>query len=139
MGVAQKMTFLPRFLRYLLAVIWFGSGFFAKILNLVPRHTQIVGRLLDAEYARGLTMTIGCLEILMAVWILSRIWPRFCAATQVALVVTMTLLEVIYTPDLLLFGRFNLLPGFLFCCLVLLYLYTLTSSQKKASSSEQAQ
>ena len=103
-----------------LAVIWFINGLFCKLLNLVPRHQMIVGRILGAEYAPVATRTIGLLELLMVVWILSGIKPGLCAWTQIAVVATMVLLECLLTPDLLLFGRANLVPAGLFVTAVYL-------------------
>jgi hypothetical protein len=111
------------FLKYVLAAIWFGSGLLAKVLDLVPRHTQIVGQILHQGYAREMTIAIGCMEILMAFWILSGIKQVYCALSQFLVVLTMTILEVVLVPDLLLFGQFNLIPGLLFCSLVVLYSY----------------
>lgn len=109
---------LPLLGRLLIAAVWLGNGLFAKVLNLVPRHREIVARILGGEYAALLTTAIGGAEILMAAWILSKIFPRLCAVTQIILVAIMNLLEVWLAPDLLLFGKGNLLPATLFIGLV---------------------
>jgi hypothetical protein len=103
-----------------LAVVWFVNGLCCKLLNLVPRHQMIVARILGAEYAPVTTRTIGLLELLMVAWILSGIRPMLCAWTQIAVVATMVLLECLLTPDLLLFGRANLIPAGLFVTAVYL-------------------
>ncbi len=58
---------------YCIAVVWIANGLFCKVLNLVPRHQQIVARILGIEQARLWTIAIGCSEIFMAIWILSNI------------------------------------------------------------------
>lgn len=98
--------------------VWFASGFFCKVLDMVPRHRQIVGRFLGDEHALLMTRTIGFFEIMMVVWILSRLFPRVCATSQILLVITMNVMEVVWTADLLLFGRWNLIPGSLFILVV---------------------
>lgn len=93
------------------AGVWFVNGLFCKVLNLVPRHRMIVARILGAQYAPVATLAIGLLELLMVGWILSGIRPRLCAGTQMAVVAAMVPMECLLTPDLLLFGRANLVPA----------------------------
>lgn len=70
------------------------------------------------EYAGILTQTIGLLELGMVVWIMSGIKPRVCAITQIVVVGVMVSIEIILTPDLLLFGRANTIPAIIFIALV---------------------
>lgn len=102
----------------IIALVWFINGFFCKVLNLVPRHQEIVGRILGEQHAWFFTNVIGVSEILMVVWILSRIKGRACAIFQMAIVGTMNILEFILVPDLLLFGRMNIVFAFLFIVLI---------------------
>lgn len=113
-----------------IALVWLLSGLLGKIFNLVPRHQQIVGRILGDEYAYIATKTIGALEVLMVVWILSGIKPRFCAITQILVVATMVSMESILTPDLLLFGRANLIPGAIFIGVVYFNEFFLSRADK---------
>ena len=105
-------------LTFCIAIIWIINGLVCKVLNIVPRHEQIVARILGIEYSRLLTIAIGCSEIFMAIWILSNIKTRLCAVAQIAIVATMNMLEYILVPDLLLWGRLNALFAFLFILIV---------------------
>lgn len=98
----------------IIALVWFVNGFFCKLLDFVPRHQEIVGRILGEQYAWLFTKAIGVSEILMVVWILSRIKSRFCAIFQIAIVGTMNVIEFILAPDLLLFGRMNIVFAAIF-------------------------
>lgn len=89
---------------------------------MVPRHQQIVARLLGNDHAHLLTIMIGCGEVLMSIWIISRFKPKWCGITQMALVLIMNLLEFFLVPELLLWNRLNLLFALLFC-IVLYYHY----------------
>ena len=84
------------------------------MLHLVPRHEQIVARILGPAFAGPLTRLIGLGELLMAAWVLSWRWPGLNVAAQVGLVLTMNMLEFFLAPDLLLWGRANLLFAGLF-------------------------
>lgn len=102
----------------LICLVWLANGLFCKVLNLVPRHHEIVARILGEQYSRPLTIAIGVSEILMVVWILSRIKSRFCAIFQMAIVGTMNIIESILAPDLLLFGRMNIIFASIFIGLI---------------------
>jgi uncharacterized membrane protein YphA (DoxX/SURF4 family) len=105
-------------LNYLIVLVWIANGLFCKVLNLVPRHQEIVSRILGADYARILTILIGISEIFMAVWILSKIKTRLSALAQIAIVAIMNILEFILVPDLLLWGKLNSFFAWLFILLV---------------------
>ncbi len=109
---------IHKILTYLIAVVWLINGLFCKVLNFVPRHEQIVGRILGNDYAKPLTILIGLAEIGMTIWILSRIKPKLNAVIQIAIVATMNILEFFLVPDLLLWGRFNAVVAAAFILLV---------------------
>jgi hypothetical protein len=102
----------------LICLVWFVNGLYCKLLNFVPRHRLIVSEILGNEYATLLTNAIGLSEVLMVVWILSRIKKRFCAISQMAIIGTMNILEFFLVPDLLLFGRMNILFAGIFIALI---------------------
>jgi uncharacterized membrane protein YphA (DoxX/SURF4 family) len=91
----------------LIALVWLANGLFCKLLNGVPRHQRIVARILGQEHAGMLSRAIGLSEVLMAIWILSGIRPRWCAITQIVLIAVMNAIEFFEARDLLLFGGFN--------------------------------
>ena len=105
-------------LNFFLAAVWLVNGLFCKVLNLVPRHEEIVACILGNAYSRPLTILIGLAEIGMSIWILSGVYSRLNALTQIAVVFTMNILELILVPDLLLWGRLNLVFAMLFILLV---------------------
>jgi len=94
------------------------TGFFVKILHFVPRHQEIVERILGNDNSKLLTLLIGFSETVMAVWILSGLWTRLNAITQILVIATMNTLEFFLAPDLLLWGKANALFAFLFILLI---------------------
>lgn len=108
-----------RLLHYLIAFIWLINGLICKVLNGVPRHREIVARILGGEHAALFTKAIGFAEIAMAIWIVSGIKTRLNALTQAAVIATMNVLEFVLVPDLLLWGRWNTLFAFMFICIIL--------------------
>lgn len=104
--------------RLLFAAVWLVNGVWCKILDGVPRHREIVARILGEEHSLLLTRMIGVGEVMMAVWILSGIRWKWSCAAQIAAVVAMNIIEFIVVPDLLLFGRFNSLVALAYISLV---------------------
>ena len=105
-------------LNYVIATVWLINGLFCKLLNLVPRHQQIVARTLGPEHSALITRMIGLAEIAMAVWIISSYKSKLNAIVQIIVILTMNTLEALLAPDLLLWGRFNALYAFLFVILI---------------------
>ena len=105
-------------LNFLIASVWFINGVFCKVFNLVPRHQEIVGKILGNEHAKLYTVLIGIFETSMAVWILSRVFSKLNAVVQILLVAFMNTLEFLLVPNLLLWGRANAFFALIFILLI---------------------
>jgi uncharacterized membrane protein YphA (DoxX/SURF4 family) len=127
----MKKTRIYKILTYCIATVWIVNGLFCKVLNLVPRHEQIVARILGDDYSRSLTILIGLSEIIMAVWILSGYKTKLNAIAQIVVVATMNTLEFIHVPDLLLWGKLNSLFAFIFILVVYFNEFYLIKKQLK--------
>ncbi len=124
---------MKHWLTFLIALVWLVNGLYCKVLQGVPRHEQIVAAILGDNHAAGLTTLIGYLEIGMAVWVVSRILPHWCGILQIIVVLLMNVLEFILVPELLLFGRMNLLIACGFAYLIYWHTFVFSSSvQAKA-------
>lgn len=119
-------------LNILIATVWLVNGLFCKVLNLVPRHQEIVGRILGTEHSRVLTILIGLSEIAITIWILSRIKHRLNAITQIIIIATMNTIEFLLVPDLLLWGKLNSVFAFLFILLIYYNEYVLNTNNQNA-------
>lgn len=116
----MKRTVINNVLTIGIALVWLINGLFCKLLNLIPRHELIVSRILGADIAPVAVKIIGVLEILMFCWIISRIKPRLCALIQVLIIAAMNIIEFILAPDLLLFGKVNIIFAALFIVIILI-------------------
>ncbi len=105
---------------YFISIVWLANGLFCKVLKLVPRHQEIVAKILSLNHyhSRIITIAIGISEIIMAIWILSRFKTKLNAILQIIIIVTMNAMEFFLAPDLLLWGKANSLFAFLFICLI---------------------
>ena len=114
----MQKNIIQNIFKYSIALVWITNGLLCKVLNLVPRHEQIVARILGEEYSSLLIILIGISEIGMAIWFLSGIKSRLNTIAQIGIVATMNILEFILVPDLLLWGRLNSMFAFLFIIVV---------------------
>lgn len=118
-------------IKILISLVWLINGLFCKVLNLVPRHQLIVARILGEEHALLLTKTIGLLEILMFIWILTGFKSRLCTIFQIIVVLSMNIIEFVLAPDLLLFGKLNLFVAFTFTVVLVIYEFVLPRPVQK--------
>jgi hypothetical protein len=114
----MSVTVIHNLLNYCISIIWIVNGLFCKVLNLVPRHQQIVSKILQTEHSRLFTIAIGISEIFMAIWILSGIRSRLNAWVQILIIAIMNTLEFILVPDLLLWGKANAIFALLLILIV---------------------
>jgi hypothetical protein len=105
-------------LNFAIATVWLINGLFCKVLDMVNRHEQIVAEILGSDFSRQLILLIGFAEVGMAVWVLSGIRARLNAVLQIAVVATMNILEFSLVPELLLWGRLNILFALLFIVVI---------------------
>jgi len=82
--------------------VWVFHGFYSKILNGIPRHRLIVGKILSAANAGMATKAIGLLEVLLGLWVFTGWQPAGCAVVQTAAIVAMNALEIFLARDLLI-------------------------------------
>ena len=113
-----------------IASVWLISGLYCKLLDYVPRHQEIVARILGNEYAPFLTNIIGLCEVFLGIFILMGYHSKQIAILQVFLITLMGIIGIIMVPDLLLFGRYNGLLSLAFCFLIL---YTEFYMKRKTS------
>ena len=102
-----------------IAAVWLLNGLICKVLNLVPRHQQIVAEILGQEHSRLITLLIGLAEIVMAIWVISKYKSKINAALQIAIVATMNVLELLLVPELLMWGKLNSLFAIVFIIIIL--------------------
>ena len=105
----SEMTYkaIHNTLNVLFAAIWITNGLFCKILNLAPRHQEIVAHILEERYARTITVIIGILETGLGIWIFSKKNSRLISILQIVGIAAMNVLEFFLVPDLLLWGKYN--------------------------------
>ncbi|HWD90843.1 MAG TPA: DoxX-like family protein [Verrucomicrobiae bacterium] len=85
-----------------IGAVWIFHGLYSKILNGIPRHRLIVGKILGAERAGMMTKIIGLLELLLGAWAIVGWHPVWCASTQTATIIAMNSLEIFLAREFLI-------------------------------------
>ncbi|PKB41850.1 DoxX-like protein [Cellulophaga sp. RHA19] len=114
----MQKNILNKIVTIAIGLIWLANGLLCKVLNLVPRHMQIVSRILGEDFAKPLTISIGVLEIFMAGWIVSGYKSRVNSILQILIIGVMNIIEFTLVPDLLLWGKYNIVFAFLLICVI---------------------
>ena len=91
-----------KLLTILIGSVWVFHGLYSKVYNGIPRHQQIVERILGEGIADRATFVIGILEISLGLWIFSGLQRRTCALVQTGALVSMNFLEILLARDLLI-------------------------------------
>jgi DoxX-like family len=87
---------------YATAAVWLFFGMWCKVLGMVPRHRLIASAVIGDAAAGPFTILIGLAESFLALWILSGVYPRACAAVQSLAIASMNSLELSFARGLLL-------------------------------------
>ena len=85
-----------------IALVWLLFGLFFKALGAVPRHRQIVARVVGPASAGPVLWLVALAEIGLGSWMLVGRFLPACAAIQTAFIATMNTLELRRARDLLL-------------------------------------
>jgi DoxX-like family len=93
---------MATWLRVGVAAVWLVFGLVFKAFDVVPRHRQIVARVLGERVAPWLTKAVGAGETVVGLWMLSGRLLWLCVALQTGVIVVMNTLELRYARDLLL-------------------------------------
>jgi len=89
-------------LRLGIAFLWLLFGLLFKALGAVPRHRQIVARVVGAERGPAVLWLVALAEIALGTWMLVGRALPLCMVAQTLLIATMNTLELRYARDLLL-------------------------------------
>ncbi len=85
-----------------IALVWLLFGLLFKALDAVPRHRQIVARVVGTERAGAILWLVALTEIGLGGWMLVGHQLRLCMVIQTALIAAMNTLELWKACDLLL-------------------------------------
>ena len=82
--------------------VWVFHGLYSKLLNGIPRHREIVARVVGEEFATPVTKLVGIGEVFLGLWTWSSRARKACATTQTAALASMNTLEIARAKDVLI-------------------------------------
>ena len=73
------------------AAVWFYEGLWCKLLNGDPNQVRIAEQMPrgDSPIASGLLKSIGVVEAVIGLWVLTGVAPLVCALVQTALLIAL--------------------------------------------------
>jgi hypothetical protein len=86
----------------LIGSVWIFHGLYSKLLNGIPRHREIVARVVGEEFATPVTKLVGIGEVFLGFWTWSGRARKACATTQTAALAGMNTLEIARAKDVLI-------------------------------------
>ena len=89
-------------LRLGVALVWIVFGLVFKTLGVVPRHRQIVARVVGDERARTVLALVAIGEMGLGLWMVYGRYLVICVGIQTLAIATMNFLELRHARDLLL-------------------------------------
>ena len=105
-------------LRLGVALVWLVFGLLFKALGALPRHREIVARVVGERRAGAVLWLVALVEIGLGAWMLVGRGLVVCAAAQTLLVATMNALELRLARDLLISPRGMLCANAVFLSVV---------------------
>ena len=88
------MTFPPLLLvRSAVAAVWLYEGLWCKLLGRAPLQVRVVESVpkLGPSIGRIFLTTLGIVEVLLAAWVMSGVYPGTCAIIQTVLLIVLNL------------------------------------------------
>ena len=89
-------------LRLVVAFVWLTFGLLFKALGAVPRHRQIVARVVGIDRAAAVLWLVATAETGLGLWMLAGRFLPWCVGAQTLFILTMNTLELRHARDLLL-------------------------------------
>ena len=90
------------FAQTVIGAVWVFHGLYSKLLNGIPRHRLIVGKILGVANAGMAAKAIGLAEVLLGLWAFTGWQPVGCAVVQTSAIVAMNTLEILLAGELLI-------------------------------------
>jgi hypothetical protein len=78
-------------MRGAVAAVWLYEGLWCKILGRAQLEAQVVASVpwIGAQFGQAFLKVLGAVEVLLAVWVMSGMYPGTCAIAEIALLVVL--------------------------------------------------
>jgi DoxX-like protein len=102
------------------AAVWLYEGIWCKLLGGEPNQARVVGAVpqLGPRFGAPFLKILGIVEVVLALWVLSRLAPVVCAFAQTVLLVALNTGGLLFARELIHDPPGMLLKNFAFLILV---------------------
>jgi len=102
------------------AAVWLYEGLWCKLLGREPNQARVVGAVpqLGARFSVPFLKMLGIVEVVLALWVLSRLAPVLCALAQTVLLVALNICGLLFARELIHDPPGMLVKNFAFLVLV---------------------
>jgi hypothetical protein len=102
------------------AAVWLYEGLWCKLLSREPNQIRVVGAVpqLGARFAGPFLKMLGVVEVVLALWVLSRLAPVLCALAQTVLLILLNTCGLLFARELIHDPPGMLVKNFAFLVLV---------------------
>jgi uncharacterized membrane protein YphA (DoxX/SURF4 family) len=98
------LAFPPPFLiRMAIAAVWLYEGLWAKLLGGLRSQSEVVSAVprFGRRFGPAFLKTLGLLEVLLALWVLSGLTPGVCALTQITVLIVLNINGLLWARHLI--------------------------------------
>lgn len=106
-------------IRFAVAAVWIYEGLWCKLLRGGPREFEVVKAVprFGARFGAPFLMTLGVVEVVLALWVLSGAAPLSCAIAQSVLLVSLNVSGLLWARHVIHDPRGMLVKNFAFLVL----------------------
>ena len=85
------------------AAVWLYEGLWCKLLGREPKQARVVAAVpqLGARFGTPFLTMLGIVEVVLALWVLSRLAPVLCAVAQTVLLVVLNTCGLLFARKLI--------------------------------------
>jgi len=90
-------------MRGAVAAVWLYEGLWCKVLGRAQLEAQVVAKVprFGPRFGQSFLKALGALEVVLAAWVISGIYPGACAIAQVTLLVVLNVNGLLWSRDII--------------------------------------
>ena len=90
-------------MRAAVAAVWLYEGLWCKVLGRAQLEAQVVAKVprFGPRFGQSFLKALGVIEVVLAAWVISGIYPGACATAEVALLVVLNVNGLLWSRDII--------------------------------------
>ncbi|MGB8411689.1 MAG: DoxX-like family protein [Candidatus Binatus sp.] len=90
-------------MRAAVAAVWLYEGLWCKVLGRAQLEAQVVAKVprFGPRFGQSFLKALGVIEVVLAAWVISAVYPGACATAEVALLVVLNVNGLLWSRDII--------------------------------------